>query len=49
MIQVHCIYCALYIYLYYISSTSDHRALDPRGWELLSYRIPLDLRPPTGP
>ena len=21
-----------YIYCYYISSTSDHQALDPRGW-----------------
>jgi len=49
MIQVHCIYCALHFYYYYISSTSDHQALDPRGWGLLSYRIPLDLRPSTGP
>ena len=31
MIQVHYIYCALYFYYYYISSTSDHQALDPRG------------------
>ena len=30
MIQVHYIYCALYFY--YISSTSDHQALDPGGW-----------------
>ena len=32
MIQVHYIYCALSFYYYYISSTSDHQALDPRGW-----------------
>ena len=32
MIQVHYIYCALYFYYYYISCTSDHRALDPGGW-----------------
>ena len=32
MIQVHCICCALYFYYNYISSTSDHQALDPRGW-----------------
>ena len=32
MIQVHCIYCALYFYYYYIGSTLDHQALDPRGW-----------------
>ena len=35
MIQAHYIYCALYFYYYYISSTSDHQALDPRGWEPL--------------
>ena len=29
MIQVHCIYCALYYY--YISFTSDHQTLDSRG------------------
>ena len=29
MIQVDCIYCALYFLCYYISSTSDHQALDP--------------------
>ena len=33
MIQIHYIYYALYFY-YYIS-TSDHQALDPRGWETL--------------
>ena len=32
MIQVHYVYCALYFYYYYISSTSDHQALDPGGW-----------------
>ena len=31
MIQAHYTYCALYFYYYYISSTSDHQALDPRG------------------
>ena len=28
----HYIYCALHFYYYYISSTSDHQALDPGGW-----------------
>ena len=32
MIQGHYIYCALYFYYYYISSISDHRALDPDSW-----------------
>ena len=32
MIQAHYLYCALYFYYYYISSTSDHQALDPGGW-----------------
>ena len=31
MIQAHYMYCALYVYYDYISSTSDHQALDPRG------------------
>ena len=31
MIQAHYVYCALYFYYYYISSTSDHQALDPGG------------------
>ena len=35
MIQVHCIYCALYFYYYCVSSTSDHQALDRRHWGLL--------------
>ena len=38
MIQVHCIYCVLYFYYYYICSTSDHQALDPGGWGPLLYR-----------
>ena len=32
MIQAHYIHCVLYFYYYYISSTSDHQALDPGGW-----------------
>ena len=32
MIQVPYIYCALNFYCYHISSTSDHQAIDPRGW-----------------
>jgi len=32
MIQVHYIDCALYFYYYYISSTSDHWAIDLGGW-----------------
>ena len=36
MIQSHYIYCTLYLCCYYISSTSDHQALDPRGWEPLT-------------
>ena len=37
-IQVHYIYCALYVY-YYISSTSDHhlQALDTGGWGPMVY------------
>ena len=30
MTQAHYICCVLYSYYYYINSTSDHRALDPR-------------------
>ena len=33
--QAHYIYCALYFYYYYISSTSDHQALELRGSEPL--------------
>ena len=32
MIQAPDIHCALGFYHYCISSTSDHQALDPRGW-----------------
>lgn len=32
--------CALY-FSYYISSTSDHQALDPRGWGLLPWWISI--------
>ena len=38
MIQAHYVYCALYFHYYYISSTSDHLALDPGGWEPLLKR-----------
>ena len=31
-IQAHYLYCALGFYYYYISSTSDHHALDSGGW-----------------
>ena len=38
------IYCALYFYYYYISSTSDRQALYPRGWEpLLILKLLLSL------
>ena len=36
MIQAHYIYCELYFYYNYISFTSDHQALDPRGWGSLA-------------
>ena len=29
IIQVHYIYCALYLYYYFIISASDHQAPDP--------------------
>ena len=38
VIQVHYIYPALDFYYYYISSTSDHQALDPRDWGPLPKR-----------
>ena len=41
MIHSHYIYYSLYFYYYYINSTSDHQALDPRGWGLLLYRPSL--------
>ena len=31
IIQAHYTYCVLSFYYYYISSTSDHQALDPGG------------------
>ena len=33
-------YCALCLYYYYISSTSDHQALDLRGWGPWSMGLP---------
>ena len=36
MIQEHNIYCELNFYYYYMSSNSDHQALDPGGWGPLS-------------
>ena len=41
MIQVRHIYCASpFVYLCcYISSTSDHEALDPRGWGRLLQKL----------
>ena len=51
MIKVHYVNCALYFHYYYISSTSDHQALDPGGRGPLIYRNsvtwmeePSDLR-----
>ena len=32
MIQAHRSYCVLYFYYYYITSASDHQALDTEGW-----------------
>ena len=32
IIQAHYTYYVLYFYCYYISSTSDHQALDPGDW-----------------
>ena len=42
MIQVHYIHCAFYFYYCDISSTSDHQALEPRVWRLLSQIIRHD-------
>ena len=33
MIRALYMYRALYLCYYYISSTSDHQALDPGGWD----------------
>ena len=38
MIKVHYVNCALYFHYYYISSISDHQALDPGGQGPLIYR-----------
>lgn len=38
-LQACYIYCALYFYYYYITSTWDHQTLDPRGWGPLLYWI----------
>ena len=35
IIQAHYIYCELYFYYYYVSTTSDHQTLEPRGWRPL--------------
>ena len=45
MVQVHDIYCELYFYYYCFSSTSDHQALDSRGWGPLPYAIVLAAAP----
>ena len=45
IIQVHYIYCALYFYFYYISSTSDYQALDPRAKETLRFFLECFLTP----
>ena len=37
MIRVFHVYCALSSYCSYISPTSDHQALDPRGWGALGH------------
>ena len=39
MIQAHFIYWTLYFYCNYISSSSDHQALDPGGWGPLLYSM----------
>ena len=43
MIQAHYTYHALYFSYYYISSISNHQALDSGGWGPLVYRIPSPL------
>ena len=39
--EAHYVYCALYFYYYYISSISDHQALDLRGWGPLFHTNPV--------
>ena len=45
MIQAHDIYCSPYFYYYYISSTSDHQALDLGDWGPLLYSSHLKKIP----
>ena len=40
MIEAHHTYCTLNFY-YYISSSSDHQALDPGDWGPLTYSIKI--------
>ena len=48
MIRAYSIYCALYFYYCYISSTSDHQVLAPRGWRPLLQEISISFPfPPT--
>ena len=44
MIQAHFIFCALYFYYCYMSSTSDQQVLDPGGWGPLAKIPVLNLR-----
>ena len=44
VIQVHYIYCVLYFYYYYISSTSHLQPLDPGGWGPLLYGVEPSFR-----
>ena len=37
MIEAHFTYCALYICHFYVSSTSDHQASEPRGSAALGH------------
>ena len=47
-IQVHATYCVLYYYYYYyISYTSDHQALDPRGWRPWCLKVTLFVSRPS--
>ena len=47
MIPAHYIYCALYFYYDYISSTSNHQVLECRGWGPLIYLTQFTLAPLT--
>ena len=44
MIPAHYVYCGLYFDYYYISSTSDHQALDPGHWEPQPYRAAMMIK-----